>query len=175
MFCMRHQAHRTVFQIRVNAGRDISAYSAVSGEDEVFLLPGSTFIIDEIIEHLFGVVLVKMTQVASAKFALGVEVVTEQDFAAYASIAEDDDYEFESYDAYSNGPGGPGAAVLDDAYDMPDGYTGGDTYDSLGDGDQPVYIDGLAAVDGDGTAGGDDAGHYDRPDAELNAEYESIL
>ena len=117
--CVR-QTHRTVFQIRVNAGRDIQEYSAVANEDEVLLLPGSTFVIEEINKDLeFGVVEVKMRQVETARFALGVKDDAEN-LEAYASIVEDGDYDFEPYGTYS-GLGSNAHSGLDDLYQVMEG------------------------------------------------------
>lgn len=125
---LRRKTKRTVFQIRANGGVDISAYSAVPGESEVVFLPGATFLIVEINEQAFNCWEIKMQQTNSVRYHVGaagpaaVEEVPEYD------TVEDDDYEFESYDTYSsltsNGPAARGT-VLDDAYDMPDGYSGG--------------------------------------------------
>ena len=73
---------RTVFQIRADAGINIQPYSAIPGEDEVMLLPGSTFRIDKITVWAYGLIEVQMHQVASANFATGV-----MEASPYGSIA----------------------------------------------------------------------------------------
>lgn len=67
----RKETRRTVFKIRANAGVSINNYVSVPGsfEAEVTLLPGATFVVEEINRELpYNVVEVKMRQVESKKF-----------------------------------------------------------------------------------------------------------
>eukprot|EP00729_Bicosta_minor_P001740 gene1740-6643_t len=66
----RKETRRTVFKIRANAGVSIKNYVSVPGsfEAEVTLLPGATFVVEEINRELpYNVVEVKMRQVAQSK------------------------------------------------------------------------------------------------------------
>lgn len=83
------QTAGTVFQIIAVTGINIKDYSAIPGEDEVVLPPGTQFVVDKITPWKHGVAEVRLRQILPDEAAAGADAGSRAHAAASTSIYEE--------------------------------------------------------------------------------------